>query len=182
MEYWSGRNGRRERSVWKGAAAGAIGGFVASWTMNQFQKLWSKAGEAIQQEQSRRSSRRQEAGEEEENVTVKVAQIILRKTAGRPLRREEKQKAGNAVHYGFGTAIGALYGIAAEYVPPVKSAWGMTYGAAIFIGADEIAVPKLGLSKPPQEYPPSQHAYAAASHVVYGATLESVRRAVRAIM
>jgi hypothetical protein len=29
-------------NVWKGAAAGLVGGLVASWTMNRFQDVWLK--------------------------------------------------------------------------------------------------------------------------------------------
>jgi hypothetical protein len=40
-------------------------------------------------------------------------------------------------------------------------------------------LPALGLSKPTTEYPLSTHAYALASHLVYGLTTEIVRGAVR---
>lgn len=176
MEFW---NGRRKRNVWKGAAAGAIGGLVASWTMNQFQSLWSKASTSLESTQTRKSNGRARQ-EEGENATVKTAEIITQKLARRRLRSSEKEKAGSFVHYGFGTLVGALYGAVVEYAPIAKSAWGVPYGAAVFVGADEIAVPALGLSKSPTEYPASQHANAFASHVVYGATLESIRRFTRA--
>lgn len=48
--------------------------------------------------------------------------------------------------------------------------------------ADEGAVPWLGLSKGPTEYPVSTHAYALASHMVYGLTAEFTPRAVRNII
>jgi len=176
MEFW---NGRRKRNFWKGAAAGAIGGLVAAWTMNQFQALWSKASEAVESTTPRKSNGRARQ-EEGENATVKTAELITEKFAGRRLRASEKEKAGALLHYGFGTLVGALYGATAEYVPQTKVGWGVPYGAAVFVGADEIAVPAFGLSKSPTEYPVSQHAYALASHIVYGATLETVRRIVRA--
>jgi len=44
---------------------------------------------------------------------------------------------------------------------------------------DEGAVPLLGLSKPPFDYPLSTHIYAMTSHFVFGVTTEIVRRAVR---
>jgi len=56
------------------------------------------------------------------------------------------------------------------------------YGAAIFVGADEIAVPAFGLSKPPREYPASAHIYGLASHFVYGLNLEMARRSIRRMM
>jgi len=40
----------------------------------------------------------------------------------------------------------------------------------------------LGLKKPPTEYPLSEHAYALASHLVYGLTTEMVRGAVRNVL
>ena len=55
----------------------------------------------------------------------------------------------------------------------------MPYGALIWLGADELVVPALGLSKPGSEYPPSINAAALAAHLVYGAVLESVRRSAR---
>jgi hypothetical protein len=53
------------------------------------------------------------------------------------------------------------------------------YGGALFAGADEIAVPALGLAPSPKKAPLSQHLYGLASHVVYGVTGEMVRRTVR---
>jgi hypothetical protein len=41
-----------------------------------------------------------------------------------------------------------------------------------------VAVPALGLSKKPTESPAAVHAYALASHAVYGLTTDLVRRAV----
>src|SRR4051812_25553014 len=37
-----GRSARRRGSVWKGLAAGVVGGLAAAWTMNQFQALLGK--------------------------------------------------------------------------------------------------------------------------------------------
>ena len=78
--------------------------------------------------------------------------------------------------------MATVYGAAAEIVPQVTAAAGLPYGGLIWLGADEGVVPALGLSKSPGEYPVSTHAYALASHLVYGATTEGVRRAVRSIL
>jgi len=55
----------------------------------------------------------------------------------------------------------------------------LPFGAAVWAIADEGIVPAAGLSKSPTEYPLSIHAYALASHLVYGLTTELVRRTVR---
>ena len=41
-------NGRDRSSLWKGLAAGLVGGLVASWTMNRFQEVWSKLAKSIE--------------------------------------------------------------------------------------------------------------------------------------
>jgi hypothetical protein len=92
--------------------------------------------------------------------------------------QDEKKVAGPAVHYAFGSTMGALYGIAAELTPRSSAAWGLPFGAALWFGADEVAIPALGLSGESQPKI-STHASALAAHLVYGLTTDSVRRVVR---
>jgi putative membrane protein len=113
---------------------------------------------------------------------VKAARAISEGVFGHELQESEKEPAGAAVHYAFGTASGAVYGALAELAPQVTTAVGIPFGAAFWLLADEVSVPLLGLSKGPTEYPLSTHAYALASHIVYGATAELSRRAVRQML
>ena len=174
---------RRRPSPWKGAAAGFVGGLVASWTMNQFQSVLSKASEKLKCNSSGGSSQKQESNKpsepESEDATMKVALKISESLLGTKLTQEERKKAGPVVHYLFGAAMGGFYGAVAEHIPSITVGEGVPFGTVIFLGADEIAVPALGLSKPPQDYPLSAHAYAWASHIVYGVTTEAVRKCVR---
>ncbi len=62
------------------------------------------------------------------------------------------------------------------------TAFGLSFGTAVWFGADEVEVPAFGLSKSPLACPPSTHASALASHLVYGATTDLVRRAVRSAL
>lgn len=165
---------RQENNPWKGLAAGLIAGLVASWTMNQFQALLSKLSE---------EERGQESGSDDETpATVKAADAISEEVFGHELTKSEKEVAGPAVHYAFGAATGGVYGAMAEFVPDVTTGTGVPFGTAVWLLADEAAVPLLGLSKSPTQYPLSKHAYALASHFVYGLTTEVVRRAVRNAM
>ena len=75
-----------------------------------------------------------------------------------------------------------MYGAAAELAPEVAAGVGLPFGAVFWLVADEGAVPLLGLSKGPTEYPLSMHVYALASHLVFGLTAELVRAAVRAAL
>jgi putative membrane protein len=144
------------RSVLRGALAGAAAGAFASFAMNRFQSLVSSG-----------------SGGGGESSTVKAAERVV----GRPLRGGEKERAGNAVHYGFGTALGATYGVAAEVEPWTTAGLGMPFGGAVAVVADEALVPALGLAGPPWRSPPSTHLYSLASHLVFGAALEAARRA-----
>ena len=175
-----------EGDVWKGLAAGLVGGLVASWTMNRFQDVWSKLAEEFGQSEERSSARdgggesqQAQSGGEQTDATVKAASAISEGVFDHKLTKSEKKIAGPAVHYAFGTSVGGLYGAVAELAPEVTAGAGLPFGAAFWLVADETAVPLLGLSKGPTEYPLSTHAYALASHPVYGLTAELVRRGVR---
>jgi uncharacterized membrane protein YagU involved in acid resistance len=176
-------------SVWKGIVAGLAGGLVASWTMNQFQAAWTKLAENSSKPHGAQSMQPSEGStgdgqdvKEQDDATVEVAKVVSENVFDHQLLESEKKPAGAAVHYAFGTASGGLYGALAEVVPQVTTAAGLPFGAAFWLVADEVSVPLLGLSKGPTEYPLSTHAYSLASHLVYGATAELSRRAVRHIL
>lgn len=177
-------------NIWKGIVAGLAAGLVASWTMNQFQAAWTRLAEnsekphgaqSMQPAQGSSGDQKQDM-QEQDDATVETAKVISEGVFGHELQESEKRPAGAAVHYAFGTLSGGLYGALAEVVPQVTTATGVPFGAAFWLLADEISVPLLGLSKGPAEYPVSTHAYALASHLVYGATAELSRRAVRQIL
>ena len=189
----SRRTGRdREGSVWKGLAAGALGGLVAAWTMNRFQAAWSKrsagvershGAQSLQQGSPRPSGRpgqrASEGGDGGDDATERLASALSEGLLGRELTESEKESGGTAVHYAFGVTTGALYGMAAELAPAVTAGAGLPFGMLVWVAADEGIVPALGLSKPPTDYPLSTHAYSISTHLVYGLTAELVRRAVR---
>jgi len=171
-------NNRGEGEVWKGLVAGLVGGLVASWTMNRFQDIWLKLSDNGNRSASGRSTQQSEE-EEQDDTTVRAASAISEGIFDHKLSKDEKKIAGPAVHYALGTGVGGLYGAVAEVVPEVTTATGLPFGAAFWLVVDETAVPGLGLSKPPTEYPASTHVYALASHLVYGLTAELVRRNLR---
>lgn len=194
-------NARGESNVWKGFAAGLIGGLVASWTMNRFQDVWSKLATEIETWSDNRyqniwgevadavegspgipGSQINSQPEAQDDTTVRAASAVSEGLFGHKLTPGEKKIGGTAVHYALGTGVGGLYGAAAEIAPKVTSGSGLPFGAAFWLVVDEGAVPLLRLSKGPTAYPLSSHAYALSSHFVYGLTAEIVRRAVRKAM
>ena len=179
-----------EPSIWKGMVAGLAGGLVASWTMNQFQAAWTRIAEGNEKSHGAQSMQPSEGSKgdqaqdtnDQDDATVETAKAISTNVFGHELQESEKEPAGAAVHYAFGTLSGGLYGALAEVTPQVTAAGGLPFGAGFWLLADEISVPLLGLSKGPTEYPVSTHVYALASHLVYGVTAELGRRAVRNVL
>jgi putative membrane protein len=179
-----------DTNILKGMVAGLAGGLVASWTMNQFQAAWTRITEGAEKSHGAQSMQPSDGTkgdqgrdvQESDDATVETAKVIARNVLGHELQESEKERAGAAVHYAFGTVTGGLYGALAEVSPQVTVAGGLPFGAAFWVIADEISVPMLGLSKGPTEYPVSTHVYALASHLVYGVTAEFSRRAVRQVL
>lgn len=166
---------RNAASILKGLAAGLVGGLVASWTMSQSQSLISRAAKQLDGNGDADSGGDGDDGDEP--ATVKAAESLSEHVLGRELRESEKEPAGELMHYATGAVAGAVYGALVAWQPRLRMGAGLPYGAAVWAIADEIAVPAAGLSEPPTEYPPSTHLSALSAHLVYGATLECVRRA-----
>jgi hypothetical protein len=169
-------NKQSDRDAWKGLVAGVAGGVVASWAMDRFQYWWLSfgGGEELQLQQTP-----SEEGNRDEPATVKAASALSEGIFGYSLTVKEKEIMGPIVHYAVGATAGVVYGVAAEYEPDVTALAGIPFGAAFWMLVDEGALPLLGLAKGPTAYPISTHAYALASHLVFGLTAEVVRGAVR---
>lgn len=193
---------RDDRDTVKGLAAGLAGGLAASWVMNQFiagvkklqqpqeeppappEQQADEPGERPRHESRRWRARQREGevrqrAEADQDATVKTAVAVSEEVLHRPLKQEEKKPAGTAVHYIFGAAMGGVYGMAAEHWDETRTGAGTLFGTALWLAADEVAVPALKLAPPPQETPLAKHATYWAAHAVYGATTELVRWSLR---
>lgn len=178
-------SGPRKAHLMRGVLAGIVGGLAASWVMNEFQAGPGKAlTHAVQSdEQNRKDEESAQNAEPKEDATMKTAEAIVHAvTGGRHLSTEEKERDGPIVHYAFGAIMGGVYGGLAEYTEVVTAGFGTSFGAALFGGADLVAVPVLNLSGPPTHSPASSYASPFAAHIVYGVTTELVRRVMRALL
>ena len=169
-----------------GAAAGALGGLIGSWLMVRFNHLVGPNGATEEDRRRPFLHHRMEAQPNESDGTIAdepgsraVASMVAEKATGQPLTEAQKDAAGPIVHYLFGAVAGALYGAAAEVKPETTAAFGLPFGASVWMSADEIGMPLLGVSDPPTELPLSRHASALGSHLVFGLTVEAVRRTLR---
>lgn len=189
MNYLFGHVPRRHQlsagDICKGMIAGAIGGLIASWAMNQVHGIAGTVANLAPERGdgepgSDESSESQSSDEQQQApATVLTAEAVSRRVFGTELGQQQKQAAGPLVHYGYGTAMGALYGGLCEGLPTAGAGAGVSYGAVLWLLGDEVAVPLFGLSSPPTEIPAVSHADALAAHAVYGLTTDCVRRVVR---
>jgi hypothetical protein len=163
-----------------GAAVGAAGGLLGAGMMVVFQHLVGGTDDTKEDRPHRRANatpNNTDGTVPDEPATIQAAEAVSRELLGHEPSEREKQAGGSALHYGFGAAVGALYGIAAEVRPRTAAAAGLPFGAAVWLVADEIGVPLAGFASKPTDYPLSRHAAAFASHLVFGLTVEGVRRA-----
>lgn len=165
--------------IGKGIAVGVLGGLVGAWTMNAFQSFLSeirKRKSESQKSPEHGDSNQQEASASEDPATVNVARSASRDLLDHELQDDEKAIAGNMVHYAMGAGSGAIYGAIAGVLPAATLGRGLLFGTVLWLTADEGIVPALGFSKSPWEYPASTHVSAWTSHLVYGLTVDTVRR------
>ena len=162
--------------VVKGAFAGLIAGLVAGVVMNEYQKLVSEL--SAKEDEKKSNSQKKEP----EPATVKAAEMISEGAFDHHLTKKEREIAGPSMHYAMSATSGVIYGVASELAPITSVAAGLPFGAAVWLIADDVAIPALGLSKSPTEYPLSTHAYALSSHLVYGLTTDLVRKLVRKLL
>ena len=174
--------------LWKGILAGMAGGIAGTWAMSQFQAIvWNADPEDGDGSRHRRQPHdRLQASDphetEEGDATVVAAEAISETLFDHELTDQEQRVAGPALHYAFGAVSGALYGGLNELTPRTRAGYGLPFGTVVWLGGVELAVPALGLSKPPSRYPASMHVYALTAHLIYGLTADLVSRAVRRVI
>jgi uncharacterized membrane protein YagU involved in acid resistance len=153
---------------------GLAGGLAATFAMTQAQRAVQKAQKGNQPEPPRSEEEKQK--EINEQSTVKLADKVSRSVADREIPQEQKQIAGNAVHYTFGTLMGGAYGALASTLDDAPLGTGVLFGVGLWLAADEFVLPQLGLSKPPRERDLKEHAYEASAHALYGLCLDATNQ------
>lgn len=149
----------------RGAASGAVAGFIASAVMNGFQSVVTPLFQPSSA-----------GGPPATEVAAQRVSVVV---AGARLEDGDRQVGGSAVHYVVGTLTGGLYGALAEVQPGVTRWHGLALGLAAATLVDQIAVPLTGLARPPWRYTLRTHLYGYASHLVFGFVTEQVRKILR---
>src|SRR5688572_14170424 len=112
------------RSVWKGAAAGLLGGLAASAAMLAFQRLWSIAAERAGRPDvkpgamfDRDPAQEHQRGDDARPNSSEAAAQKLARGVGVTLGPRSEKVGGLLGHFAYGGAMGALYGSLAEREP-----------------------------------------------------------------
>jgi hypothetical protein len=106
-----------------------------------------------------------------EPATEALARIVYEKVTGRPIPERTRHILGMAVHRAFGISMGALYAATRDARHPPSARSGVLFGAAVWAGAAELALPVLGLSEPPTAFSARLHLRMLMDHLVYGAAV-----------
>jgi hypothetical protein len=120
---------------------------------------------------------------EPEQKNEAATQTVARRTVEELMQRgplDDKERAGQIVHFAFGSAWGGIYGL----VRGAQARRGGPLGAALFSAlvwavSDDFILPAFKLSAWPRAYPMKTHAYALAAHGVYGASVWATFEALR---
>ena len=161
----------------KAIIAGAIGGLAGTSAMNEAQRAWTNAvdGQAPESPAGKHDARDWQERSEGQNSNEIAAQFLATRIAGRSLDHSELGVAAALTHYTFGAAMGALYGAYLERRR--RQATGIGFGLAVWLLADEIAMPLLGLSGSTLRRPLEKHLQSLAAHIVFGMATEAARGA-----
>lgn len=165
----------------KGAVAGAIGGLAGTLAMNYAQRLWTLAADGAPPDSAagKHDAREWQERDERQNSNEIAAQKVADATVDRRLTERELSVVAPIIHFSFGALVGALHGASAEKRAGAPAS-GVGLGAGLWLTADEMAMPLLGLSRSTLRRPLEMHLQSFAAHLVYGVVAEHVRRAIRA--
>jgi hypothetical protein len=96
-----------------------------------------------------------------------VARRVIEGFTQRKLPDRSAWPVSTAMHWAYGSAAGAAYGIVAGSLPAPRPAYGLPFGAAVFAG-DYIALPVAGLYQPIWKYDAKTLAWDLSGHLAYG--------------
>ena len=155
----------------KGVAAGLVGTAVITVAMSQAPRLMQMLG--MEQEQEQEASGRQDKGKEgkepAEEPTEKLAEKVAEGVFEQEIDVGTRQAAGQAIHWGYGAAWGALYGIVQGSFRLPSWLHGTLLGGVIALVASTL-VPSMRLTPPPSEQPTAQKGMMFAFQMLYGWT------------
>jgi uncharacterized membrane protein YagU involved in acid resistance len=95
-------------------------------------------------------------------------QVATRVGADATLDEVARQQASLLAHFGYGGAMGALYGLAASRWPVANVAGGVTAGLAVWTANYLGLLPALDILPPATQHPVRRSGLMIAAHVLWG--------------
>ena len=167
------RKTRNGRGLLKDLAYGAIGGIVGTVVMGQVTSFMYRF-------ESAETKRREELARPEEPPEAMVRRLV-EDVLHVNLSDEKKKKLGEAMHWGYGMAWGALYGAIHDRVPVLSKAAGLPFGVGFWFIGDEVMTAAFKLTGPPQAFPIDAHVRGFVGHLAYTAAADRTYRALRRV-
>lgn len=102
-------------------------------------------------------------------VPGQVGKRLVEGFLGRPLPERWARVTTNVMHWAYGVAWGAQYGIVAGSTARPRAVWGVALGSVVWTSGYAV-LPFSGLYKPIWQYDAKTLAKDLSAHLVYGAT------------
>jgi putative membrane protein len=108
--------------------------------------------------------------------------LLVERLLSKPLPRRRQKIVEACVHAAFSAGIGAVYGAIAEYQPAVTAFGGVAFALALLGLTHESSLPALDLTEPPQRQEVQEHTSELVTHLIFGLTVEQLRRRIRPLL
>lgn len=113
---------------------------------------------------------------ESSDVPAQVAKRVIEGVLQRSVPEERMGLLNNAMHVGYGTSWGALYGLARPSVAAGGLVSGLMFGAGVW-AASLVQLPAMKLAPPVWESPLPEVGLDLSHHLVYGLGVAAAHRA-----
>jgi uncharacterized membrane protein YagU involved in acid resistance len=153
--------------VIKGGIAGLAGTAVLTLAMKRAPEAMQRLGISTSEPPASEVQAQSERGAEE--PTSKLAEKVAVGMLDTLVEEETKHAAGQAVHWGYGAAWGAMYGIVQSSLRFPDLLHGTVFGTIVGLVASTV-VPAIGLTPPPKRQPMLINAMQMVYHLLYGWT------------
>jgi hypothetical protein len=159
-------------AIGRGLVAGAIG----TAAMTAWQELAAKLqGSAEEGDGAEASAAAPKDPWEDAPAPAKVAKRVAEGVFEKQIPPEEVGLVSEAMHWGYGTSWGAVYGVLAGTVGRSTPRGGLAFGTAVWASSYAQLVP-MGLYEPPWKYSPKVLGLDLSYHLVYGAAVATAYR------
>jgi hypothetical protein len=152
-------------AVARGVAAGVVGTGLMTLAQTLPAKLQSSGGGEQQSDEGQQSQPSDPW--EQASAPAKVAKRFIEGVFHQEVPPERIPLLTHAMHWGYGTGWGAVYGLAQGtlHAPPLRH--GLVFGTAVWAMSYVQLVP-MGLYEPPWKYAPKDIAMEVGYHLAYG--------------